>query len=554
MRWPVRHFSLLRVVFALASLLLACSVSTKVAHAQAKTPPPLPIVLDEEALDSPRVSMRNFFELAERGRYQEASHYLAIPRGSQPRAAELASKLHAVLSQRLLVNPETLSPLAQGRTGDGLPPGMEELGKISDAKGRPIAIRLVRHESRSLDDESRWVFSQSTVAAVPALYGALRDRWIRERLPPSLLTPGPMSLYYWQWLALPIVGLLCLGLGRLLSFLSGIVARRTLAKHTWSPRLLSGLKAPVTLGWAIVLFAIAIPYLALTLRAEDLVERALRALAYLTFFWALLRAVVVFGDQIASGDWARSRPSARTLSAVGVSLGKVVVASIASMVALSELGYPVTSVIAGLGIGGVALALAAQRTVENLFGSISILVDQPFRVGDVVRVDSIEGTVESIGLRSTRIRTLERTLIVFPNGKLAAMRIESLGPRDRIRFATRLQLSRTTTTAHIRAIVAELQNRLATHPLVRKEDISVRLTGFGESSYDVDVSTTIETLEASEFAQIREELLVMCIEIVEKSGSKLAVPARQVLASHTVAPDHVSTPTPAPLLSRGSAS
>ena len=120
--------------------------------------------------------------------------------------------------------------------------------------------------------------------------------------------------------------------------------------------------------------------------------------------------------------------------------GKLVVGAIALMVALSALGYPVTSVIAGLGIGGVALALAAQKTVENLFGSVSILADQPFQVGDTIRVDTVEGTVETIGLRSTRMRTVDRTLIIIPNGKLADMRIESLGPRDRMRFATRLSL------------------------------------------------------------------------------------------------------------------
>src|SRR5206468_11561346 len=109
------------------------------------------------------------------------------------------------------------------------------------------------------------------------------------------------------------------------------------------------------------------------------------------FFWGLFRAVTVAGDE-AQTTWAVDKPSVRSLASVGVRLGKVVVAALATMVALSELGYPVTSVIAGLGIGGIALALAAQKTVENLFGSVSILVDQPFQVGDTIRVDTVEGT------------------------------------------------------------------------------------------------------------------------------------------------------------------
>ena len=525
----------LRIFFVLASMILALVSSAGAARAQPAKAAGVPATAgerpEEEAADSPRASMRSFLDLCERSRYQEASIYLDLPRGSEKRAAELASKLHTVLSQRLLINVESLSAAAEGRQTDGLPPGIEELGKIKDAKGRSVPIRLVRHESRSSEDEPRWVFSQTTVSAVPALYGSLRDSWIRERLPPSLLTQGPMALYYWQWLALPLLAGLCFGAGRLLTFLSGLLARRLLAQRPSCDRLLSGLKAPARLGWAIAAFAIAMPFLALTLRAEDLLERGLSALAYLTFFWALLRVVIVVGDEIAHADWARSRPSARSLSAVGVSAGKVIVAALALMVALSELGYPVTSVIAGLGIGGVALALAAQKTVENLFGSISILADQPFRVGDTIRVDTIEGTVERIGLRSTRVRTADRTVVIFANGKLADMRIESLGPRDRIRFATKIQLARTTTMASVRTVVLELKDKLVSTPLVRKDDVFVRLSAIGEASYDIDVWAPIETTDFGEFARIREELLMAAVEIVERAGAELAVPARRLVTS-----------------------
>jgi len=213
-----------------------------------------------------------------------------------------------------------------------------------------------------------------------------------------------------------------------------------------------------------------------------------------------------------------------------VRLGKMIVAALALMVALSQLGYPVTTVIAGLGIGGVALALAAQKTVENLFGSISILVDQPFKVGDTIKVDTIEGAVETIGLRSTRIRTVERTLVIIPNGKLADMRIESLGPRDRIRFATKLPLGRDTTIAQIELILVSLRKKVKAHTSVLENDVQVQLGGLGESSFDVDVAAPIETINGNEFARIREELLLECIRAVEEAGATLAVPARRIVA------------------------
>jgi MscS family membrane protein len=465
--------------------------------------------------------MRSYFELSERGRWNEAAVYLDLPRGTEKRGPELASKLFAVLSQRLLIHPEQLSALAKGRDTDALPPGTEELGKINDAKGHPVAIRIVRHEPRAPDDEPRWVFAQSTVSHVDQLYAALHDRWVREHLPPPLLVIGPLNLYYWQWLALPLVTAIAIAIGRLLAHGSAWIAKRLLPSYPWSERLVRGLTRPVTVGFGLALVALSIPWLALTLAAEEIVQRVLAAFAYLTFFWALLRGVAVLGDELLIADWARTRPTARSLSSVAVSLGKLIVGAFALMVALSELGYPVTSVIAGLGLGGVAVALAAQKTVENLFGSLSILADQPFRIGDTVRIDTIEGTVETIGLRSTRIRTADRTLVVWPNGKLADMRIESLGPRDRIRFATKIPLARGTTTEQLKTVVDAVRLALVGHAKVRTEEVFVRFSAIAEASYDVDASAPIETVDAAEFGKIREELLILCLDAVTKSGAKL---------------------------------
>jgi MscS family membrane protein len=288
--------------------------------------------------------------------------------------------------------------------------------------------------------------------------------------------------------------------------------------------------------WGLALFWAAMPYLALALPAEDFVERVLRALGYLGFFWGLLRAVAVAGDEVADAEWSAKRPNIRAITGVGVRLGKLVVGAFALMVALSELGYPVTTVIAGLGIGGVALALAAQKTVENLFGSVSILADQPFGVGDTIRVDGVEGTVETIGLRSTRLRTVERTLVILPNGKLADMRIESLGPRDRIRFSTRLALRRDTDPQQIEAVVRGVDARLRAHPKVRADDVFVRMAGIGEWSFDLDVAAPVETRDAGEFAKVKEELLLACITIVKESGARLAVPERNVTAAAPALP------------------
>ncbi len=483
---------------------------------------------EDEAPDSPRASMRAFVDLCDRGRFEEASRYIDVPKGAEKRASELARKVSEVLQDRLWIDPSTLSPLAQGRKDDSLPAATEELGKIDSLKGHAFAIRIVRREGRSPEDEARWVFTQASVLGVETVHASLRGGWVRAHLPAPLLLQGPKTLAYWQWLAIPILGLACAVLGRLLTSVASAGAKRLTVRWDWSARVLPRLRRPVTTAFALGLFWSLVPWLTLTLRAEDFVERVLRALGYLAFFWALVRAVTVAGDLVAETAWSASRPNVRSMSSIGVRLGKVVVGAFALMVALSEVGYPVTTVVAGLGIGGVALALAAQKTVENLFGSLSILVDQPFSVGDTIRVDGVEGSVEIIGLRSTRLRTVERTLVILPNGKLADMRIESLGARDRIRFSTKLALRRDTEPAQIEALVVSLRQALAAHSLVRPAEALVRLSGIGEWSFDIEVAAPIETRDANEFAVAREELLLICVREVHKSGAKLAVPTRYV--------------------------
>ena len=164
----------------------------------------------------------------------------------------------------------------------------------------------------------------------------------------------------------------------------------------------------------------------------------------------LWRAVDVWAQYLNERPWAADNPSARSLLSVTRNLARVFVAVTGLVATLAAFGYPVATVLAGLGIGGIAIAFGAQKTIENLFGSISLAADQPFRVGDLVRIEDFTGNVERIGMRSTQIRTLDRTLVSLPNGKLADMRIEDFAARDRIRFAATLGLAYGTSEEQLR--------------------------------------------------------------------------------------------------------
>jgi MscS family membrane protein len=209
-------------------------------------------------------------------------------------------------------------------------------------------------------------------------------------------------------------------------------------------------------------------------------------------------------------------------------IGKVVVAAIAIVGVLSLFGYPVASLVAGLGLGGLALALAAQKTVENLFGAFSIGVDQPFREGDFVKIEDFVGTVEAIGLRSTRFRTLDRTIITIPNGRLAEMRLESFTARDRLRFSAVIGRVYETTGPQMREVLAGFERVLRQHPRLWQDAVVVRFREFAASSLDIEVMAWFATADWGEFQVIRQEVLLQFMDVVAAAGTSMAFPTRTI--------------------------
>jgi MscS family membrane protein len=207
-------------------------------------------------------------------------------------------------------------------------------------------------------------------------------------------------------------------------------------------------------------------------------------------------------------------------------LAKVAVILIAGIVALAQLGVSVASLVAGLGIGGLAVALAAQKTLENLFGTLSIGVDQPMREGDFIKVYDFVGTVEQIGLRSTRIRTLDRTIITVPNGDLSNQRIESFTVRDRLRLATTIGLVYETTAQQLRTVLGAIEAILRRHPKVWPDGVSVRFRELAAASLDIEITAWFQTSDWTEFLAIRQDLLLEFMAAIEAAGSAVAFPTR----------------------------
>ncbi len=365
-------------------------------------------------------------------------------------------------------------------------------------------------------------------SAVPASPAA--RPFFEAYLPSALAQPGPHGLLWWQWLALPVLLALGVAVGWLLGYLTRAVLARITARtqNTWDDQFIDRIAGPLTALWAVAFVTGTCPWLALGPGVEGVLERVLRACTYLSLFWAGFRLVDVGFAALGHAPWTRGNAGFTGLLPLGRKMAKVVLLSIGAVAVLNELGFQVASLLAGLGIGGIALALAAQKTVENLFGSVAIGVDQPFRVGDMVKVEDVLGWVESIGMRSTRIRTLDRTLVTFPNGKLADTRCENIQVRDRLR----LYRQPGALLRHHRGADAgrALRHRggapqpppdlgRPSHgPLHRAQGVGPQRRGDG----------LVRHQDWQEFTVLRQELYLRFMEIVEQSGASFAFPTRTV--------------------------
>ena len=524
--------------FRWAALLLIAALCTALRLSAASEPPPTPPPSseapppagpqDEFGRGTPRESARGFLEACQSGDFERASHYLDLRRVSKAagrsRGATLARQLCTVLDRELWVDLEALSNAPEGESDDGLPRRNDLLGTIQTRKG---SVQILLERVPREDGTLIWKVFAATVAQIPALdeefgYGPLGDL-----LPAPFFEFRFLQIQLWQWIIL----LLLIVVAYALSWLgTSILVRigRSLVVRTRTAvddKVLAGAVSPLRLAIGTLVFYLGTVALALSVRANALVNGFGKVLTVAAITWLLLRLVDAVSLTVEERLMVRQH-TARAFVPLGRRSIKVVLIAMAFLATLQNLGFNVTSLLAGLGIGGLAVALAAQKTVENLFGSITLFADQPVSVGDVCRFGDKVGTVEDIGLRSTRLRTPERTIISIPNAEFAGMQLENLNKRDRIRLNTTIGLRHETTPDQLRWILIQLKRLLLAHPKVHRDPARVRFIGFGASSLDVEIFAYTLTTDMNEFLAIQEDIFLRIMEIITASGSNFAMPSQ----------------------------
>jgi len=470
---------------------------------------------------SPRGAVRGFQRAARYENWSQAAQYLDL--GPRPQvegldAPQLATRLSEILDRKLWVPIPTLSDAPEGRAQDGLPEDYDALGTIPTPEG-PVELRLRRGAG------GLWRFSPDSVARIPELYAALGTAPVERLLPAVFTTTRFLGLELAHWLE--IAGLLLVA--SLLAYLVTPLLVRLLRPLTGLRKgehhVLRDAHGPLRLLLGLSLFVWGASWLGLPARVLWTL-RAVEIVLWITgATWLAHRLLDIWSRRLGERMARMGRHSAITMLPLARKAAKIVVVLIAVVTVLQTFGVNVTAVVAGLGIGGIAVALAAQKTVENLFGGVSLIVDQPMRVGDVVKTGEVMGTVEEIGLRSTRLRTNDRTVVSIPNGQLSTQNIENFSRRDKMWLRLVVAVRPDISTDKLREVVTGVQRLLAEHPRLER-GARVRLIGFGQQSFDVEVVGTVATTSFDELLVVREDVLLRIVDLLRASGTGLALPAQ----------------------------
>jgi MscS family membrane protein len=364
-----------------------------------------------------------------------------------------------------------------------------------------------------------WHAAAAALARSPSVSAEGGGGMLVGRLPATLVDVEVLGVALWQW-----CGLLALvPLAAAAAWLGAAVATR-LARR-FKLRLRSLTRGPLRLAIGVIVFAAAEVALGLPAGPQAIVSGLETVLAIGALTWFVMRLLDLTADRLGAQLVRQGEASVAQLVPSGRSALKILLLAIAVIVALGNLGFDVTALVAGLGIGGLAVALAAQRSVENLFGGLTLFTDQPVRVGDFCRFGDRVGTVEAIGLRSTRIRTLDRTVITVPNAEFAKLQLENYSRRDKIWYHPSIGLRYETTPDQIRFILIEVRRMLYAHPKVDPNPARIRFVGFGESSLNLEIFAYVKATDFGEYLEVAEDLNLRLMDIVERAGSSFAFPS-----------------------------
>jgi MscS family membrane protein len=505
--------------------------SGKPTPAQAKAP------IDPLGRETPRSSLLGFLKYAQRGGFETAARYFQQDPGQDTDLVQIAKELQE-LHTRFKGNIDLLSDEPDGQVEAELPPGEVRAGVLK-VGATSVDVILVR-----VDDPTSgkiWLVSRETVASIPQLYAQMEGEGpaILERMVPASLTHRrllDMSLA--QWLAWLISIPLSWFLSRLLEFLLSAPRRiwYKLRKLSFSSIWNTPLGMPLRYIVAILFHGLFVYLLDPPLLYRIYYARFLAALLVGCFAWLLSR-ITDRGFDYAVNRTRTQRAGGESILIVLQRLTRILLMLIGFVGALAALGVNVRTTLAGLGIGGLALALGAQKSLENLLGGVSLLMDKALQVGNFCKIGNQLGTVEDIGLRSIKLRTRDQSLLVVPNGSLAQMQFENFGPRQKCLINQHFTLRIETRVEQLRLVLDRVQSMLDQQPAIEMGSSRIRVANFAGAAFELELWAYVKTSDWTAFTAIRQDVILKIAEIVEAAGTRFAAPTQLTYLSRDAGVD-----------------
>ena len=488
---------------------------------QAPDAPQVPA--DEHDRGTPLRSAEGYLAATEVLDYELAAEYLDLRnlRGEAEEltGVQLARRLSVVIKRADWVDVDELSDDPAGRANDNLPDYRDSIGVVLDGNKE---VRLLMQKVPRGDGVSIWKVSNATVSIIPRLYATYGYPEAIEKLRRSLPETAFLGYELFKW----VIVLAVAATVYLLVFLTALVIRRTSG----------GSQAPshqriyrfLLLPFGLWVTAMSMNAVAISLGKGETAESLSRysPVSILVTIWMLIVGTNLLRDIYANRLQHEQRLGIVVLLRPITNALKLLILIAGVLVYLDKLGVNITTVLAGLGVGGVAVALALQKPMEDVFGAITLYSQQPVRVGDFCRVGSETGTIEEIGLRTTRIRTLADTVIAVPNARLANQPIDNISARQKILFRPVLRLRYDTTPEQIRQVMDGIRSLFSAHEQILQDNHRVRLKEIAEDALLVELYAYLDTTSWPVYLELAEALNLQILEIVAQAGTTLSPPAR----------------------------
>ncbi len=522
--------------FSTAMLAVVLLVNFSPAQAQEDQPETIvvtttPVKVDkgpEDALGrgNPRSSVIGFLTAASEFNWEKAAEYLDLrnlpPDVSELGGPELARQLNHVLSRAAWLDDYSVSENPEGVKGDDLPDYRDELLRIKTEDGE--AVIWMQRVPRA-DGIKIWKLSNRSVALIPDLYDEFSYPAVIEKIRNWFPQDAAfLGIELFKWFIVIFFALVSWPFYYLLGWLlSRLFSSPEREIYPLVKKVFAG---PFVLIAILITTETVVSELGVGAGAQAMMEA--QTINILAVIWATWAVINLYKKYQQNKLIALDRPGAAKLLQPMTTLIKILVMIFGLLFWLNNIGVNITTVLAGLGVGGLAMALALQKPIEDMMGALAIFSQAPIRVGDLCRYGTVLGNVEDIGLRTTRIRTLTNTVVAIPNSLLASGEIENLSYRTKIRYWPTLRLRYDTTAEQIREASKKILAMLQEHDRVYDEPLRVRFTDFDDDAILIKVHSFLRTTDFPESLEIGEDLNFRVMKIVQASGARFALPGKSI--------------------------